>query len=123
MGWKFRLFATKFFGMMVARDGVEPPTPAFSERNSQVVSTTYKVSGDCLTTCKYVVEDGKRVDETGDRSLFSCGDGLRLPTPRLRGLLHSRCRNSCVVRDEGVRFGDGWSGYRRERALIGYITL
>jgi len=22
---------TKFFGMMVARDGVEPPTPAFSE--------------------------------------------------------------------------------------------
>jgi len=21
----------KFFGMMVARDGVEPPTPAFSE--------------------------------------------------------------------------------------------
>jgi len=23
----------KFFGMMVARDGVEPPTPAFSEIN------------------------------------------------------------------------------------------
>jgi hypothetical protein len=22
--------STKFFGMMVARDGVEPPTPAFS---------------------------------------------------------------------------------------------
>ena len=30
VGWKFPLFATKFFGMMVARDGVEPPTPAFS---------------------------------------------------------------------------------------------
>ena len=27
---EFRLCATKFFGMMVARDGVEPPTPAFS---------------------------------------------------------------------------------------------
>ena len=31
MAWKFSLFATKFFGMMVAREGVEPPTPAFSE--------------------------------------------------------------------------------------------
>ena len=30
VGWKFPLFATKFFEMMVARDGVEPPTPAFS---------------------------------------------------------------------------------------------
>jgi hypothetical protein len=34
MGWivgcKFRLLAGKSFGMMVARDGVEPPTPAFS---------------------------------------------------------------------------------------------
>ncbi len=30
VGWKFRLLAAKFFGMMVARDGVEPPTPAFS---------------------------------------------------------------------------------------------
>src|SRR5207302_9858273 len=30
VGWKFRLCATKFFRMMVARDGVEPPTPAFS---------------------------------------------------------------------------------------------
>jgi len=27
-----RLKAAKFFGMMVARDGVEPPTPAFSVR-------------------------------------------------------------------------------------------
>jgi hypothetical protein len=31
VGWKFRLCATKSFEMMVARDGVEPPTPAFSE--------------------------------------------------------------------------------------------
>jgi integrase len=30
VGWKFSLFATKFLRMMVARDGVEPPTPAFS---------------------------------------------------------------------------------------------
>jgi hypothetical protein len=29
-GGKFRVRAAKFFGMMVARDGVEPPTPAFS---------------------------------------------------------------------------------------------
>ena len=49
---------------MVARDGVEPPTPAFSERNLQVVSTTYKVLGDCLTTCKYVVGGRK----TGGRN-------------------------------------------------------
>jgi hypothetical protein len=31
VGWKFRLKAAKSFGMMVAREGVEPPTPAFSE--------------------------------------------------------------------------------------------
>ena len=34
MGWivggKFRLCTIKFFESMVARDGVEPPTPAFS---------------------------------------------------------------------------------------------
>jgi hypothetical protein len=30
MGGRFRLCAAKFFRMMVARDGVEPPTPAFS---------------------------------------------------------------------------------------------
>ena len=30
VGWKFRLSAAKCFKMMVARDGVEPPTPAFS---------------------------------------------------------------------------------------------
>jgi len=33
VGWKFPLFATKFLRMMVARDGVEPPTPAFSGQN------------------------------------------------------------------------------------------
>jgi hypothetical protein len=77
-----RRTSAKFFGMMVARDGVEPPTPAFSERNFQVVSTTYKVSGDCLTACKYVVGDGRQVDETGDRGLFSRGDGLRRTSSR-----------------------------------------
>ena len=30
VGGRFRLCTAKFFGMMVARDGVEPPTPAFS---------------------------------------------------------------------------------------------
>ena len=30
----------KSFGMMVARDGVEPPTPAFSELRSAVLLTT-----------------------------------------------------------------------------------
>src|SRR5271165_4431446 len=30
VGWKFRRCAAKFFGMMVARGGIEPPTPAFS---------------------------------------------------------------------------------------------
>ena len=30
VGWEFPSKAAKFFGMMVARDGVEPPTPAFS---------------------------------------------------------------------------------------------
>ncbi len=30
VGWEFPPKAAKFFGMMVARDGVEPPTPAFS---------------------------------------------------------------------------------------------
>ncbi len=30
MGGEFRVCAAKFFRMMVARDGVEPPTPAFS---------------------------------------------------------------------------------------------
>ena len=27
---------------MVARDGIEPPTPAFSDPQQQVLSTTYK---------------------------------------------------------------------------------
>ena len=92
---------------VVARDGVEPPTPAFSERNFQVVSTTYKVSGDCLTTCKYVVGEGRRVDETGDPSLFSCGDGLRLPRASLQRPTPFSLPEPCVVRDDGVRFGDG----------------
>jgi hypothetical protein len=40
---------------------------AFSERQFQVVSITYEVSRDCQTTCKYVVDGGERVEETGDR--------------------------------------------------------
>src|SRR6266852_8236519 len=35
-----RRIAAKFFGMMVARDGVEPPTPAFSGLRYAALSTT-----------------------------------------------------------------------------------
>jgi hypothetical protein len=38
VGWKFWLCAAKVFGMMVARDGVEPPTPAFSGLYSIIVT-------------------------------------------------------------------------------------
>jgi hypothetical protein len=40
VGWKFRLKAAKFFRMMVAREGVEPPTPAFSGPRLSVITTT-----------------------------------------------------------------------------------
>jgi len=40
MGGEIRTCAAKAFGMMVARDGVEPPTPAFSALRYAVVSTT-----------------------------------------------------------------------------------
>ncbi len=36
VGWEFLPEAAKSFRMMVARDGVEPPTPAFSELGYQV---------------------------------------------------------------------------------------
>jgi hypothetical protein len=36
MGGRFRLFADKCFEMMVARDGIEPPTPAFSGLRSTI---------------------------------------------------------------------------------------
>jgi hypothetical protein len=52
------------FGM-VARDGIEPPTPAFSERGFQVISTTYKVLRDCLTTWKYAVDGSKTGGDNG----------------------------------------------------------
>jgi hypothetical protein len=46
--------AIAFNGFKVAAgDRVEPP-PGLSDRVFQVVSITYKVSRDCLTTCKYV---------------------------------------------------------------------
>ena len=38
VGWEFPSKAAKFFGMMVARDGVEPPTPAFSGLHTTSVS-------------------------------------------------------------------------------------
>ena len=33
---RFRLISDKCFGMMVARDGIEPPTPAFSGLRSTI---------------------------------------------------------------------------------------
>ena len=39
---------------VVARDGVEPPTPAFSELVTTVFSTTYKVLVGCITTVETV---------------------------------------------------------------------
>jgi len=40
---------------MVARDGVEPPTPAFSDLVQPEPTTTYRFAGDCqvpANTCK-----------------------------------------------------------------------
>jgi hypothetical protein len=40
---------------MVARDGVEPPTPAFSDLGQPELTTTYRFAGDCqvpTSTCK-----------------------------------------------------------------------
>jgi len=40
---------------MVARDGVEPPTPAFSDLVQPEPTTTYRSAGDCQVpadTCK-----------------------------------------------------------------------
>jgi hypothetical protein len=45
--------SAKFFGMMVARDGVEPPTPAFSELIFPVFPTTSRVAVGLLNTGKY----------------------------------------------------------------------
>ncbi len=40
VGWEFPTKAAKFFRMMVARDGVEPPTPAFSGLRESIIATT-----------------------------------------------------------------------------------
>ena len=44
----------KSLKMMVARDGIEPPTPAFSVFVQSVFSTTSKVRGRLPSTCKDV---------------------------------------------------------------------
>jgi hypothetical protein len=49
--------------MMVARDGVEPPTPAFSELVFPVFPTTSKVAVGLLNTGKY---------EENDRTVGDC---------------------------------------------------
>ncbi len=41
VGWEFRLCAANFFRMMVARDGVEPPTPAFSGLRTTSLSPSF----------------------------------------------------------------------------------
>jgi hypothetical protein len=48
---------------MVARDGVEPPTPAFSELGFPVFPTTSKVAVGLLNTGKY----DKSERSVGDR--------------------------------------------------------
>ena len=53
VGWEFPPKATKSFGMMVARDGVEPPTPAFSELVFPVFPTTSMVALGLPNTGKY----------------------------------------------------------------------
>jgi hypothetical protein len=45
----------KSLKIMVARDGVEPPTPAFSDLSQPTLSTTYRFAGDCqilANTCE-----------------------------------------------------------------------
>jgi len=49
--------SNKFFRMMVARDGVEPPTPAFSELGFPVFPTTSMVAVGLLNTGRYA-KDG-----------------------------------------------------------------
>jgi hypothetical protein len=49
VGRRCPLSAAKFFGMMVARDGVEPPTPAFSGAAGAVLAVTYKDVEGCET--------------------------------------------------------------------------
>jgi hypothetical protein len=49
---------------MVARDGIEPPTPAF-QRGFQILSITYKVREGCLNTWKHVVNGWKTGGDNG----------------------------------------------------------
>jgi hypothetical protein len=51
---------------MVARDGVEPPTPAFSELILPVFSTTSRVAVGLPNTGKYG-QDGRRVGDCRGR--------------------------------------------------------
>jgi hypothetical protein len=55
-------YSTKSFGMMVARDGVEPPTPAFSELTHPVFPTTSMVAVGLPNTGKYD-ENGRIVGD------------------------------------------------------------
>jgi hypothetical protein len=59
VGWIFRLCAIKSFERMVARDGVEPPTPAFSELVFPVFPTTSMVAVGLPNTGKY--EESARI--------------------------------------------------------------
>ena len=65
VGWKFPLFATKFFGMMVARDGVEPPTPAFSGATEALLAVNYKDVEGCETPVTTRNNRGFRARTTG----------------------------------------------------------
>ena len=60
-----RVESLKFFGMMVARDGVEPPPPAFSELGFPVFPTTSRVAVGLPNTGKYDKNDGTVGDRHG----------------------------------------------------------
>ena len=57
---------------MVARDGIEPPTPAFSGCDYLIFSTTYSGTSDSVSICKYVEDRPMLVEspiESGSRPL------------------------------------------------------
>jgi len=50
---------------MVARDGVEPPTPAFSGAPETVLAVTYENVEGCASTVRTRKATGKRATVTG----------------------------------------------------------
>ena len=57
--------AATFFGMMVAREGVEPPTPAFSGATGAVLTVTYRDVEGCETPVRACKASEERARTTG----------------------------------------------------------